>query len=114
MILDLAVTSLLSLIWCFVLVHISPFISDWNSLLFTGISLLYKFVTVQFVVLAVTIGLPLYFQLQAWLVDSYHYQDQHGKITMERCQLYVSLIKFEMSVCSMFTFHLCAEIVNGS
>ena len=80
--LDLAVTSLLSLIWCFVLAHISPFISGWNSLLLTGISLLYQFMTVQFVVLAVSIGLPLYFQLQDWFVDSYYCQDQHGKITV--------------------------------
>ena len=81
-ILDFTVTSLLALIWCLVLVHISPFISDWNSLVLTGISVLYQCVTVQFVVLAVTLSLPLYSLLRYWLVDSYYCQDQHGKISV--------------------------------
>lgn len=84
MMLDLAVTSLLALVWCFVLVHISPIMSDWNSLVVTGMGLLYQHVTIQSVVLAVTIGLPLYFQFQYWVVDSYCCQDQHGKITVSK------------------------------
>ena len=60
--------------------HVSPFISSWNSLVLTGISLLYQYVTVQIVVLFITIGLPLYYQLQYWLVESHCCQEQHGKI----------------------------------
>ena len=84
MMLNFIVTSLLALIWCLVLVHISPLISDWNSLVLTGICLLYQCVTIQSVVLAVSIGFPLYYQLQYWVVDNNYCQDQHGKKTVAR------------------------------